>query len=539
MYLLISLLTKDYFVLFLVIGLGIAVGKISIKGIKLELSAVIFVALFFGYLYNYYHIHFVIPPIIQDVGLVLFIYTIGMQAGPSFFSAFKEQGVRLMALAAVIVLTGATIAVIISFAYGVDMRMMTGLFTGALTSTPGLAAAIEASKSPLASIGYGVAYPFGVLGVIIFIKISPKIFRVDLKKEEEKFIQQTLSTVPAITNQTFVVTNENVNGKSLAELNVRFMTEANISRIMRKDGDLVIPAPEVKLFCGDLVKAVGTEKALRRVEVLIGKPSDKVIPQSGNLEIKLYVVSNEHVVNKSLAELNLMGNYHATVTRIRRSGIDLTPYPSTRLRYGDKVMVSVYKGNVPLLTSLLGDSIKHISETSFLPVAFGIVLGILLGGINFPLGNLHFKLGLTGGVLLVSLFLSWKGKTGPIVWNLSGPANQLLRQIGLLMFLTPVGIRAGEHLTVALAQHGFSLFGYGMLITLIPMFIATLIGKTVLKINFLSLMGALTGGMTSTPGLSAVESMTETEAPQLAYAAVYPFSLVLVIIVAEIMSALI
>jgi putative transport protein len=539
MYLLISLLTKDYFVLFLVIGLGIAAGKISIKGIKLELSAVIFVALFFGYLYNYYHIHFVIPPIIQDVGLVLFIYTIGMQAGPSFFSAFKEQGIRLMALAAVIVLTGATIAVIISFAYGVDMRMMTGLFTGALTSTPGLAAAIEASKSPLASIGYGVAYPFGVLGVIIFIKISPKIFRVDLKKEEEKFKQQTLSTVPVITNQTFVVTNENIDGKSLAELNVGFMTKANISRIMRKDGDLVIPAPEVKLFCGDLVKAVGTEKALRRVEVLIGKSSDKVIPQSGNLEIKLYVVSNEHVVNKSLAELNLMGNYHATVTRIRRSGIDLTPYPSTRLRYGDKVMVSVYKGNVPLLTSLLGDSIKHISETSFLPVAFGIVLGIFLGGINFPLGNLHFKLGLTGGVLLVSLFLSWKGKTGPIVWNLSGPANQLLRQMGLLLFLTPVGIRAGEQLTIALAQHGFSLFGYGVLITLVPMFVATLIGKSVLKINFLSLMGALTGGMTSTPGLSAVESMTETEAPQLAYAAVYPFSLVLVIIVAEIMLALI
>ena len=538
MYLLLSLLTKNYFVLFLVIGLGIAVGKISIKGIKLELSAVIFVALFFGYLYNFYHINFVIPPIIQDVGLVLFIYTIGMQAGPSFFSAFKEQGVRLMALAAVIVLTGATIAVIISFAYGVDMRMMTGLFTGALTSTPGLAAAIEASKSPLASIGYGVAYPFGVLGVIIFIKISPKIFRVDLKKEEEKFKQQTLSSVPAITNQTFVVTNENVDGKSLSELNIMYMTEANISRIMRKDGDLVIPAPEVKLFCEDLVKAVGTEKALRRVEVLIGKPSDKVIPQSGNLEIKLYVVSNEHVVNKSLAELNLMGNYHATVTRIRRSGIDLTPYPSTRLRYGDKVMVSVYKGNVPLLTSLLGDSIKHISETSFLPVAFGIVLGIMLGGIDFPLGNLHFKLGLTGGVLLVSLFLSWKGKTGPIVWNLSGPANQLLRQMGLLLFLTPVGIRAGEQLTIALAQHGFSLFGYGVLITLIPMFIATLIGKTVLKINFLSLMGALTGGMTSTPGLSAVESMTETEAPQLAYAAVYPFSLVLVIIVAEIMLAL-
>ena len=249
-------------------------------------------------------------------------------------------------------------------------------------------------------------------------------------------------------------------------------------------------------------------------------------------------MSNEHVVNKSLAELNLLENYQATVTRIRRSGIELTPLPSTRLRYGDKVLVSVYKGNAPQLTALLGDSLKHISETSFLPVATGIVLGILVGAVEFPLGELHLKLGLTGGVLLTSLFFSWKGKTGPIVWNLSGPANQLLRQMGLLLFLTPVGIRAGEHLTTALAQHGFSLFGYGVLITLVPMFVAALVGKTLLKINFLSLMGALTGGMTSTPGLSAAESMTETEAPQLAYATVYPFSLVLVIVVAEIMSAL-
>ncbi len=532
------LLTNGYFVLFLVIALGIAAGKMNFKGVRFDLSAVIFVALIFGYFYHEFQVDFVLPPIIQDIGLVLFIYTIGMQAGPSFFSAFREQGIRLMVLAAIIVVTGAALAVGISFSSGISMPLMTGLFTGALTSTPGLAAAIEASGSPLASIGYGVAYPFGVLGVILFIKVSPKIFRVDVLQEEERFKKQSRASVPAIKNRTFVVTNENVDGKSLAQLNIRSMTKANISRIMRPSGELVVPAPEVPVFTGDLVKAVGTEKALQRVEVLLGRPTQKIIPQSGNLEIKWFVVSNEHVVNKSLAELNLMENYHATITRIRRAGIELTPMPSTKLRYGDKVLISVYKGNVKQLSGLLGDSLKHISETSFLPVAVGIVLGILLGSIEFPLGGLHFKLGLTGGVLLTSLFLSWKGKTGPLVWNLSGPANQLLRQMGLLLFLTPVGIRAGEHLTSALAQHGFSLFAYGMLITLVPMVVATFVGKQFLKINFLSLMGALTGGMTSTPGLSAAESMTETEAPQLAYAAVYPFSLVLVIIVAEIMSSL-
>ena len=441
-----------------------------------------------------------------------------------------------MLLAAVIVLTGAGLAVFFSLVYGVKMPMAIGLFTGALTSTPGLAAAIEATHSPVASIGYGIAYPFGVIGVILFIKMAPKIFRVNIKQEEENFKLQQRSSIPEITNQTFIVTNENIEGKTLSELRVRFMTKANISRIMRKDSELVVPAPDVKLYKGDLIKAVGDKEALERVKVLIGKPTKKIIPQSGNLEIKWFVVSNEHVVNKSLAELNLMGNYHATITRIRRSGIDLSPHPSTRLRYGDKVMVSVYKGNVPLVKEVLGDSIKHISETSFLPVAFGIVIGIILGAIAIPLGGLHFKLGLTGGVLLSSLYLSWKGKTGPIIWNLAGPANQLLRQMGLLLFLTPVGIRAGEHLKSAIATHGFSLFIYGIFLTLIPMIIATIVGKYLLKINFLSLLGALTGGMTSTPGLSAAESMTETEAPQIAYAAVYPFSLVLVIIIAEVLA---
>ncbi|MBN2637520.1 MAG: transporter [Bacteroidales bacterium] len=528
--------TRDYFVLFLIIALGIALGKVSFKGIKFDLSAVIFVALFFGYIFNYYHIALTIPPIIQKIGLVLFIYTIGMQAGPSFFGSFREQGFRFMSVAAVIVISGSLLAWAISVIWGVDLKLMTGLFTGALTSTPGLAAAIEASKSPVASIGYGIAYPFGVLGVILFVKISPKIFRKNIVQEEQSFKNGNLSDKPEITNRTFVITNKNVDGKSLAELKIRFMTKANISRIMRKDGALVVPSPEERLFLDDRVKAVGTEDALQRVELLLGKPTEEVIPQSGNLEIRWFVVSNEHVVNKSLAELNIMGNYHATMTRIRRSGIDLTPYPSTRLRYGDKVLISLHKGNVPIVTQLLGDSLKHISETSFLPVALGIVIGVLLGAISIPLGNLHFQLGLTGGVLMASLFLSWKGKTGPVIWNLSGPANQLLRQMGLLLFLTPVGIDAGTHLTAAFAQYGANLFLFGGIITLVPMILACLTGVFVFKLNFLSLLGAITGGMTSTPGLSVVDSMTDTEAPQLAYAAVYPFSLVLVIIAAEVLA---
>jgi putative transport protein len=533
-----ELLTKDYFVLFLVIGLGIALGNVRVKGINFDTSAVIFVAIFFGYLYNLKGISFSIPPIIQSVGLVLFIYTIGMQAGPSFFSSFKEQGTKLIALAAITVITGGLTAVSISYVYGVDMNMMSGLLTGALTSTPGLAASIESSHSPLASIGYGIAYPFGVLGVILFVKLGPSLFRVNIKEEEKKFDEQSNSNTPMVINRNLIISNENVHGKTIDELKIRFMTKANISRIMKPNQLPISPTKDTVLEIGDIIKAVGTVNALHRIEILLGKVTDIEIPRSGTYDVKWYVVSNDTVVNKSIRELNLFENYSATITRIRRASIDLAPHPTTKIKYGDKILVSCSTGNISAVTQLFGDSLKRIGETSFLPVAFGIAIGILVGAIAIPLGGIHLKLGLTGGVLLSSIFLSWKGKTGPIIWNLPGPANQILRQLGLLLFLTPVGLNAGQSLVLAIQEHGAILFLYGAIITLIPMITTVLIGRFLLKINFLSILGALTGGMTSTPGLSATDSMTESDAPQIAYAAVYPFSLVLIIAVAEIMAIL-
>jgi len=533
-----ELLTKDYFVLFLVIGLGTALGNVQVKGISFDTSAVIFVAIFFGYLYNLYGVNFSIPPVIQSVGLVLFIYTIGMQAGPSFFSSFKEQGTTLLVLAGTTVLTGGITAVAISYIYDVDMDMMSGLLTGALTSTPGLAASIEASNSPLASIGYGIAYPFGVLGVILFVKLGPALFRVNMKNEEENFAAISRSSTPPVINKNLIISNENINGKTLAELKIRFMTKANISRIMKPNQLPISPTSSTVLETGDIIKAVGTVNALARIELLLGKVTDIEIPSSGLYEIKWYVVSNDSVVNKTIEELNLLDNYSATITRIRRASIDLAPHPTTRIKYGDKFLISSSKGNVPAVTQLFGDSVKRVEQTSFLPVAFGIAIGVLIGAIAIPLGSIHLKLGLTGGVLLASIFLSWKGRFAGVIWNLPTAANKILRQFGLLMFLTPVGLSAGESLIPAIQEHGAVLFLYGAVITLIPMIVTVLVGRFFLKINFLSILGALTGGMTSTPGLSAADSMTESEAPQIAYAAVYPFSLVLIIVVAEIMALL-
>ncbi|UAB85234.1 transporter [Zunongwangia sp. SCSIO 43204] len=536
---LLDFLGTDYIALFIIIGIGIFLGGIKIKGVSFDSSAVIFVAIFYGYWLNIQGVEFELPEIIQKIGLLLFIFTIGMQAGPSFFEVFKSQGAKLIILAVLSVVIGTITTALLSVGFDVDYKISVGLLTGALTSTPGLAAAIEASNSPLASIGYGIAYPFGVIGVILFVKLSPKLFGAKISKEEENYIREAQSKIPEVTNRNFEITNDNIEGRTIKDLDIRMMTKANISRIMSPNTMSVAPTAEAILHKGDVVKAVGTEEALKRVEVLLGHSTDVEIPASGLMEVKWYVVSRRNLVNKSLKELNVKRNFKATVTRVRRAGIDLSARPTLKLRYGDRLLISSSKGNVAALSHILGDSMKEVETTSFLPVALGCVVGLLLGAIEIPLpGGSSFSLGITGGVLIAALVLSRIGKTGPIIWNLPVVGNQILRQFGLLLFLTPVGLAAGSKIAPTINEYGLNLFGIGAIITLVPMIIVVIIGRLFFKVNFLSLLGALTGGMTSTPGLTAVDSMTSTEGPQVAYATVYPFALVMIIICAQILGSL-
>lgn len=249
-------------------------------------------------------------------------------------------------------------------------------------------------------------------------------------------------------------------------------------------------------------------------------------------------MSKRHAVNKTLRELGLKKNFKATVTRIRRAGIDLPATPRLKLRYGDRLMISSNTDNEEHLTQLLGDSLKEVETTSFLPVAIGIVIGLLLGNISIPSPFGGISLGLTGGVLIAALVLSRIGKTGPIIWNLPVTGNQILRQFGLLLFLTPVGLTAGTLIVPVIQDYGFSLFAMAAVVTLVPMTVFMLIGHFFMKMNFLTLLGALAGGMTSTPGLSAVDSMTDTGVPQIAYATVYPFALVAIVICTQILANL-
>ena len=522
-----QLFSQHYFALFFIIALGIIIGHIKIKGISLDISAVIFVALLLG------HWGVKIPADFRQIGSVLFIFTIGIQAGPGFFDSFHKQGLHLILTTICIIFCGAFITVLLGTIFNIDPKIAVGLFTGALTSTPGLAAAIESTNSPLASIGYGIAYPFGVIGVILFVRLLPRIIKVDLKEAKTAYLNLSKQKYPDIINQNFIVENQNIHNKTIGELHIRTMTGATISRIMH-DETAITPNPNTTLQLGDFVKAVGSEQALERFKFLVGSPSEKEIPLSEEYDVQWILVSNKKVSNSTLQSLHLLENYNATVTRIRRSGIDIAPNPNNQIRFGDKLMVACNKENMKQVIELLGNNDKRLSETDFLPIALGIVLGVLVGKLSLPFAGFNFSLGLTGGVLATALILSRIGKTGPVIWTMSGPANQLLRSLGLLFFLTAVGTEAGSHISSTYQQFGPKLFFIGAFITVIPMGAACFLGQKIFKLNFLTLLGTITGGMTSTPGLAAIDPLTDCNAPQIAYATVYPVALVCVIICAQI-----
>jgi len=263
----------------------------------------------------------------------------------------------------------------------------------------------------------------------------------------------------------------------------------------------------------------------------------KEIPLDNHFDVRSILVTNKEVVKKTLGELHV-STYHCTITRVRRAGINLSPSPSLKLQFGDKLVVICRKESMSRITNIFGDDTKKLSDTDFLPIAAGIILGILVGKLSLSFANFSFSLGLTGGILLIALILGRTGKTGPIVWTMTGAANQLLRQFGLLFFLAAVGTSSGSHLTLTFEQYGFELFIYGAVITLLPMIITSIIARYVLKMNILTLFGTLTGSMTSTPGLAAIDNMVDSDAPALAYATVYPIAMVLLIITVQILSAL-
>lgn len=523
------LISVSHLALFLIISLGLIVGKASIKGFSLDISAVIFIAMLLG------HFGFRLPKEYQQIGLLLFIFTIGIQAGPGFFRSFRQYGKQLFIIAAIIIASGALVTWLLSGLMHIDKALAVGLFNGAMTSTPGLAAAVEVSKSPMASIGYGIAYPFGVVGVVLFVSFAPKLLRINFKKSEEEFNSGLKQNYPEFIAANFRVENPNINGKSLLELRFKSVTSCVISRIKHLD-TTTTPSRDTVLYTGDVIRALGTAEDLEKVKLFIGPQTDEGLPLDKGHDVQWVLVTNKEVINKPLQKLNLGANYDATVVRIRRSGIEIRPMHYTMLRFGDRLLIATSRDSMRQVVKLLGNDDKRLSETDFLPITLGIVIGILVGMIKIPVfGLFNFSLGITGGVLASALILSGIGKTGPIIWSMSSNANQLFRELGLLIFLATVGCEAGGHIAETFNTYGTGPILAGVAITLIPLIIALIAGIYLLKMNFLTLMGVITGGMTSTPGLAAINTQSDSGIAQVAYAAVYPLALVLMIIFSNIL----
>ena len=526
-----NLFDYSYFLIFMIICLGIMIGRIKVMGVSLDNSAVLFVALAFG------HFGYVIPADFQKIGLILFVFTIGIQSGAGFFESFKEKSLGLFITVAAIISSGAIATFAVSLFFDIDIKLAVGLFAGALTSTPGLAAAIESGQSPLASIGYGIAYPVGIIGVIFFVKVLPKIIKVDLDHERRQEVEAEQTKFPVFHKKTFIVKNKNVDEKSIGELNIQTMTGAIVSMIKHGD-ELLVPNRNIVIELDDYVEAVGTEQFLTQIGLLLGEEVDVKLPLGAANDSKVIVVTNKEVVNKTIAPLQLQNLYNAVVAKIKRGTVDIEAGADTIIKFGDQLLIICAKEQMKTVTTILGNEVKKLSETDFLPVAAGISLGIMLGKINISFAGLELNLGLTGGVLLTALILNRIGKTGPIIWTLSSAGNQLLRKFGLFLFLSTVGTTAGSTLAETLATSGLKLFLCSLIIAMVPMAVGLVVGEYIFKLPFSRFLGTLVGGMASTPGLSAANSVSESESVNLAYATVYPVALVLMIIAAQVLGSL-
>lgn len=530
--------------LFSTIGLGYLVGNIRIFGFKLGVAAVLFVGIAFGALDE----RLVLPDYIYVMGLVLFVYAIGLQSGTGFFASFRKRGLRLNLFAVAVLSAGAAVAVVLKSVMGLSAPSVAGLFCGSLTNTPALAATVEtienmkgalppdAVKLYLESpvVTFGLAYPFGVLGVILWFFVFIKLFRIDFAKEEAARLKE--SGTGNIASRTFRITNPAIDGKTVSDALVALGEPGFVlSRIQQGDAISVV-LPTTILSLGNLVVAVGNPDTLERARIIFGELSAEPLPETaGNVSYRRIFVSSKHVIGKTLRELDLHKLFDATITRLRRGDVDFVPSPDTILEAGDRIRVVARRDNIEAISKYFGDSIRSISETDYLSLSLGVVLGVLLGMIAFPLPNgTVFRLGFAGGPLIVGLVLGKLERTGPIIWGLPYTANLVLRQVGLVFFLAAIGTKAGPGFGETFRTGGWGLIAAGALITSLVAVAAILAGYRFLKLPMSAVMGVVSGMHTQPACLAYANQQSANELPNIWYAAVYPASMIAKIILAQI-----
>ncbi|HEX8912724.1 MAG TPA: putative transporter, partial [Humisphaera sp.] len=500
------------FVLAVVAVLGLAVGSVRARGISLGIGGVLFAGLAFGHWLGESALSEHVIEFARDAGLILFVYTIGAQAGPGFLASLRRQGLPLNLMAASIVLIGVAVTVVVHKAAGVPMQSAVGLLAGGTTNTPSLAAAGQAlreakgfkSAAP-AVAGYAIAYPFGIVGCIGAMLLFRAAFKVKLEREAE-LIASRNPVAPPLARACLEVTNPNVDGHAILQLPVADDGQVVISRVRHKaDGQTRLAYPETVIQQGDVLLAVGPAGAMEQLKLVVGAEANVDLAAAGGpIVTRTILLTRKAHLGKTVDELNLDHRYGVRATRVRRGEVELPPSPNVTLQFGDVLTVVGEEAGLAEAGKLLGNSPKTLNHPQVGPIFLGIALGVVLGSIPVALPGLPaaVKLGLAGGPLVAALVLSRLGHFGPLVWYMPQSANLALREVGISLFLAAVGIKSGgQFFDVLLHGPGLTWALYGALVTAIPLLSVGAVARLWFKLDYMSLCGLTAGSMTDPPAL--------------------------------------
>ena len=537
------LVEEPLLLLFIVSGLGYLIGNVKVRGISLGVAAVLFVGLAFGALSP----EMALPPVIVDLGLIIFVYTIGLSSGPGFFASFRRKGLRDNAFVFLMLVFAALLTALAALIFNLRATVAAGMFAGSLTNTPALAGVLETvvrvapadQLSTLATepvIGYSVAYPMGVIAMLFAVYVMQRIWRIDYPAEARSLRQYNVIEQELYT-RTARVTRAEAIGVPVSELFGRYHWDVVLSRVKR-DSELTLATGDTTFAPDDVVVLVGAPEEVDRAVAGLGDAAEEQLQlDRSDYDYRRVFVSNPDVAGRSLSDLDLPRAYGALVSRVRRGDIDLLAHGDTVLELGDRVRVVARRADMPRLAALFGDSYKALSEINLLSLNLGLALGVLVGLIPIPLpGGVVISLGMAGGPLLVGLVLGALRRTRGIVWTIPYSANLTLRQIGLTLLLAGIGVRSGyTFLTSFAASGGVQVFIAGALITLIIAFLTLLIGYKVLKVPFGLLTGMLAGLGTQPATLGFGLQQADNELPNLGYALVFPVATITKVVVAQLL----
>lgn len=534
------------FILAVTIALGALLGKFKIGGISLGVTWILFVGIALG------HFGMGLDPkilgFVKEFGLILFIYSVGLQVGPGFFASLKQNGLKLNLVSIGVLLVGILVTCLVAALSGTSLVTMTGVMAGAVTNTPALGSAQQTYldtagiNEPSIALGYAVAYPLGVIGLILALILLRRVFRVDPVAEDQRLHKEHVIETHDPLRVTVEITNPQLDGKKVWEVARLLNRTFVISRVLKSGAEPILADAQTVLSTGDKVFFVSDPRDTEAVIAFLGRQiemPEEVWDQQGNAELvsRRILVTRSSINGKQLGSLQLRTHFKVNVTRVNRSGVDLIASPSLEILLGDRLVVVGTESAIAEVSGMLGNSQKKLREPNIIPMFIGILLGVIVGTIPFHFSGIPIpvKLGLAGGPLIVAILLSRFGARFHLVTYTTVSANLMLREIGISLFLAAVGLSAGPEFVKTLSGGGLVWVWYGFLITVVPILVMGLLGRLVFKLNYFALMGTLAGSMTNPIALSFVTTGSPNDIPAVSYSTVYPLTMFLRVVSAQIL----